>query len=386
MAETTTRLLDSTDLCHSMGEHSRIKLMKKCAMRYNIMYKQEPQITIIYFGPITPQGEASKGGYAAANRKNCNFLKKSGCKVIEFSKKNNISLIFQPFEILFHKVDRNTIIHIATPLTGLFMCPVLLIELFAKIKKIPSVLDIRAGLFIRRYVQYHRVNKFLTKCILNCADLVAVESRCYKEQLKSVVGYKEEVYYFPNTVPPVSSFEPKNCEELNILYFGRLTMAKGVRMMLDIIKDLPSKYHLYLAGPLASNVEENSLHVERVSYLGVLNPSQLESLMKRMHFFLFPSYHKGEGQSNSLIEAMSQGLIPITSDNGFCEEVVGGCGNVLPMGADFSAYAKCIKDYNEDKINDYGRRCANYVFVNHNTEVEIRKIIHEYKKLLLRYV
>lgn len=346
------------------------------------MDRQTSQLNVIYFGPLTPQGEASKGGYAAANRKNCDCLRKMGCNVIEFGKKNNVHLFVQPFTLLFLKVDKHTVIHIATPLAGLFMCHVLLIELVAKIRNIPLVLDIRAGMFIKRYVKYNKINKFLTKCILNCADLVAVESRCYNSKLENVVGYKKEVYYFPNTVPPVSSFEPKICDELNIFYFGRLTKTKGIQMMLDIIKNLPAEYHLYLAGPIASDIEEDSLHVEKVSYLGVLNQPQLQLLMKRMHFFLFPTYHNGEGQSNSLIEAMSQGLIPITSDNGFCKEVVGEYGSVLPLNADFTAYCKCIKDYDKDKILVYGKRCANHVFANHNTDVEIKKIIYEYKKLL----
>lgn len=349
-----------------------------------IMNQQALRLTVLYFGPITPLGKASKGGYAAANRKNCDCLRKQGCNIIEFEKKNKAHLFVQPFALFFHKVDRQTVIHIATPLAGLFMFPVLFIEIVAKIRNIPLVLDIRAGMFIKRYVKYNRINKLLTKCILNYADLVAVESRCYKDQLKSVVGYKKEAYYFPNTVSTVSSFEPKNYDELNIFYFGRLTKTKGIQIMLDTIKNLPSKYHLYLAGPIAPDIEEDSLHVERVTYLGVLSQEQLQFLMKKMHFFLFPTYHSGEGQSNSLIEAMSQGLIPITSNNGFCKEVVGECGNVLPMNADFTAYCKCIKNYDEDKILVYGRRCANHVFVNHNTDVEIEKIIREYKKLLAR--
>ena len=59
------------------------------------------------------------------------------------------------------------VIHIATPLAGLFMCPVLLIELVAKIRNIPLVLDIRAGMFIKRYVKYNKIRDACVKAIQN---------------------------------------------------------------------------------------------------------------------------------------------------------------------------------------------------------------------------
>lgn len=339
-------------------------------------------LNILYFGPITPIGKASRGGYAAANRKNCDCLRQKGCKVHEFPKINKFHLFFQPLQLLFRHIDKYTVIHISTPLGGLQMLPVLLIEMIAKIKNIPLVLDIRAGFFIKRFVQYNKFYKYLTKRMLNNADLVMVESRDYIKPLISIVGYKKEAYYFPNTVSPHQFYAPRYTDKLNIFYFGRITTEKGIYMMLDIINALPSNYHLYLAGSLANDIKEENLHVEKVSYLGLLDSCQLEELMKKMHFFLFPSYHIGEGQSNSLIEAMAQGLIPITSDNGFCREVVAECGKVLPMDATYKEYVNCIIEYDDNKINTYSKMCVDHICANHNIDTEIGKVIFEYRNLL----
>lgn len=337
----------------------------------------------IYYGPITPKGQASSGGYAAANRKNCDELRKQGVEVTEVRKTSNIGLFLQPFLLLFSKQDHNTIIHIATPLAGVFMIPVWLIETFARLKNIPVVLDVRAGVFISRFKKYNVLFRWLTKTILNNASLVAVEGSEYITQLKEVVGYKKDAYYFPNIVDCTNlQVLQKKTDTINLFYFGRITESKGVSIMLQTIQTIGKGYHLYLAGPVASDIKKSSLEIDGVTYLGSLTSEQLKKQMKKMHIFLFPTHHEGEGQSNSLIEAMSQGLIPVVADNGFCKEVAGGCGKVLSMAAGYEEYAAAIRTIVEGDVDSQARLCLEHIKAKHNVSVEIGKIIEKYKLVL----
>lgn len=343
-------------------------------------------VKVLYYGPITPKGQANTGGYAAANRKNCDELRRQGVEVIEVPKKSNIGLLFQPFQLLFSKHAPNTIIHIATPLAGVFMIPVWLIETFARLKNIPVVLDVRAGVFISRFKKYNALFRWLTETILNKASLVAVEGFEYIAQLKEVVEYKKDAYYFPNIVDCTNlQVLHKNTNTINLFYFGRITECKGVSIMLQIIQALGKGYHLYLAGPIASDIEKSSLEIEGVTYLGLLTSDQLKEQMEKMHIFIFPTHHEGEGQSNSLIEAMSHGLIPVVTNNGFCQEVVGDCGIVLSMSAGYKEYVQAIKRLSSQNINTLARRCAEHINTNHNLSVEIKGIIAQYKRLVRMY-
>lgn len=337
---------------------------------------------VIYFGPITPKGKASSGGYAAANRKNCDELRKQGAEVIEFPKKSNFGLFLQPFELLFSRQAAKTIVHIATPLAGIFMLPVWLIETFAKLKNIPVVLDVRAGVFISRFKRYNVFYRWLTKLVLNKSSLVAVEGSDYIYQLKDIVGYKKDAYYFPNIVDCTNlQVLYKNTDTINLFYFGRITESKGVSIMIQTIKALGKGFHLYLAGPIAADIDKSSLDVERVTYLGLLTADQLNEQMKNMHIFLFPTHHEGEGQSNSLIEAMSQGLIPVVTDNGFCKEVACTYGKVLPMTAGYEDYATAIRTIVKNDVNTQAKLCLEHIKANHNVSVEIGKIIEKYHSI-----
>lgn len=341
-------------------------------------------LNVLYYGPITPPGQPSFGGYAAANRKNCDILQKKGIEVHEIPKRNNFALLLQPFRLLFSSLPKETVIHIATPLAHIFMVPVIMLEIVARIKNIPVVLDIRAGVFISRYKKYNAIMRILTKTMLKHATQVTVEGQEYIEQLKKIVGYTKEAHYFPNVVACSSlCYHERENSPLNIFYFGRITESKGISIMLDTIIHLPENYRLFLAGPLGNDVSLDLLKHERITYLGTLNQHQLRSEMERMHFFLFPTHHIGEGQSNSLIEAMSQGLIPVTADNGFCREVVGNYGKVIPFDATAEAYIKAIEDINAEDITELGRKCIEHIKAHHNADKEIEKIIKLYKSLLI---
>ena len=341
------------------------------------------KLTILYFGPITPRGGKSSGGYAAANRKNIDKLRELGVEVIEFPKKTKLSLLFQPFYLFKYKISYS-VIHIATPLGGALMLPVLLILLLAKILNIPSVLDIRAGFFIERYKKYAFFYKWITRLLLYSAKKITVESGQYVNQIKKLFKYKKDIHYFPNTVDcnNIQYFNRLD-NVINLFYFGRITKSKGVDTMMQLISLLDKRFHFYLAGPIADDINIDYIQNEKTTYLGLLNNTQLNEYMCKMHFFIFPTRHKGEGQSNSLIEAMSYGIIPITSNQGFCSEVVADCGFILPVDATGKDYTRIIKKVVENNsITILSERCKQHIIKNHNLDTEIKKMIEQYNLLL----
>ena len=349
---------------------------------------------ILYFGPITPKGEASIGGYEAANRKNIEALRARHLEVEEFrnptvrkswgklAKLVYVKLFFTPFALLKYVDKKDVIVHV-TPLYGNVLgFPSNLLLILAKVLHIPSVLDIRAGSFFYYWEHKGALTRWSLKHLLTDACYITVEGSSYIEQMRAIVGRQKPIAYFPNLAECKNlTYTERKQNKINLFYFGRITQSKGIGILLDTIKLLDDRFHLFLAGGITPDVDKKELSSNRVTYLGMLNPTQLHEEMRRMHIFVFPTSHIGEGQSNSLIEAMSEGLIPVTADQGFCAEVVGDCGRVLKQGSTPSDYKQAIEQVVSSDMVAMAKKCQQHIIQCHNVDKEIPKLIKIYCSL-----
>jgi glycosyltransferase involved in cell wall biosynthesis len=112
----------------------------------------------------------------------------------------------------------------------------------------------------------------------------------------------------------------------------------------------------------------------------------VEAVLERAamaHFFIFASRHDGEGHSNALNEAMSVGLVPVCSDQGFTRSVVGDAGVVLPVAAQASDYAAAIEDILlSDRWGDLSKRARERVRSRYSEEATLPALIDIYGRML----
>lgn len=350
---------------------------------------------VLYFGPITAKGAPSIGGYEAANRKNIDALEKRGIEVVEFpnpkinkrfgnlGKLAYFKLFLTPFALFKYMGKKDVIVH-ATPLYGNILAyPVNLLYLIAKCLHIPVISDIRAGSFIYYWEHKGWMTRWSLKHLLIDSNHITVEGSSYISKFNDIVNHKCPISYFPNLADCKDlKFVEKDVSKINLFYFGRITLNKGIDIILETIHLLDSRFCLYMAGSIANDVDKSLLdNDDRVNYLGVLNASQLREVMKKMHIFIFPTHHIGEGQSNSLIEAMAEGLIPITSNQGFCAEVVADCGEVLKLDSTANDYKNAILKIASSDINKLSFKCQEHIIEAHNVDVEINNLIKIYQTL-----
>lgn len=350
---------------------------------------------ILYFGPIAPEGRPSLGGFEAANRKNINTLRGKCVEVVEFpnprinhdlgllGKLAYLKLYLYPFKLFAYRSNK-CILHI-TPLCGNdgLLHSALTTVRVAKKLGIKVLVDIRAGSLKTNWANGSLQLRRHLRELLAKADSITVEGTTYIGFIRDVIGIDKTAIYFPNLadckhLPHIH----KPTGQFNIFYFGRITGDKGIDVMLDCIKRLDDRFKLYLAGPLGNDISKKDISTDEVEYLGLLTPLQLQETMKRMHFFIFPSRHAGEGQSNSLIEAMSNGLIPIASEQGFNAEVVADCGRVLPRGSNGQDYADVILDLSTGNVQAMAEACQMHIKECHNLDKEISKLIGIYKNMI----
>lgn len=353
---------------------------------------------ILYFGPIAEKGMPAAGGYEAANRRNIDALCDRGLDVREYSnpsinkrlgffgKLAYLKLLLYVFIPLRYIGKKDVIAHTTYLHNSFFIFPNALLSLMMKSCGLKNVLDVRAGSFVDLYRNGNFIYKFLTRITLKCASVITVEGKEYLSSIPSNCGSEKRLYYFPNLynckLISIGDHTPDTAT-INLFYFGAIKETKGIVLLLDLIQLLDKKYHLYLAGSIVDyDLESKLKNCVNVHYLGNLNKEELKSEMQRMHFFVFPTKHEGEGQSNSLIEAMGEGLIPVTSDKGFCSDVVADCGSVLPMSANAEDYKKAILHWvNEADLHQASQKCQQHIFEHHNLDTEIDRLIAIYNSI-----
>lgn len=146
-----------------------------------------------------------------------------------------------------------------------------------------------------------------------------------------------------------------------ILFAGRITAAKGWRVLLAAMTMLPEKFKCLISGTGDEEAElrlwcETTSLRNRVRFLGVLPNHEMWGLYRAVDVFVLPSLTTllwTEQFGRVLAEAMACGVPVIGSSSGAIPEVIGDCGVIVEENNP-SAIAKAIKELAADP----GRRAA----------------------------
>ena len=202
--------------------------------------------------------------------------------------------------------------------------------------------------------------KEMFKKNLDMRELIMLEGECDVERIKAFTTTK--VIWFPNYIfekDIPEQLPTHSYDQIGICHFGRITEDKGVGIVLDTFELLAEKYPkmtLSIVGGIGGvgggdpvfyeNFNRrcrNSKYANRILRVGQSSPAYIKEILQNNHIFLFPSCDPCEGQSNSLNEAMTQGLVPIVSDFHFNRAVVGDDRLVI-KGYDACDYANRISE------------------------------------------
>ncbi len=120
-----------------------------------------------------------------------------------------------------------------------------------------------------------------------------------------------------------------------VLYVGRLTEEKGLRVLLQAIERLPSDVGVTIvgSGPLATEVHAAAAHNPRLRYLGELGHEAVLHEMRKARVLAFPSVWF-EGFPMTLVEAFACGLPVVGSRIGGVPSIVreGEAGRTVRPG------------------------------------------------------
>lgn len=161
--------------------------------------------------------------------------------------------------------------------------------------------------------------------IFNMADIVIALSDQWKEYLSCICDKKKIIVLY-NAVN-IPDFRRENYDNKNILFLGRLGKRKGIYDLIEAgkrITEIEPDVHFYVAGD--GEIEEckkicieNNL-TNHITFLGWIRGREKEEYLKKCSIFVLPSY--GEGMPMSVLEAMSYGMIVVSTYVGGIPEII----------------------------------------------------------------
>ena len=311
-------------------------------------------------GPIGASGEAARGGYQACNARTLEALHRAGVDVVALPyphprthglrKQLDYVLGFLRLYARLARCEPGAIVHL-TALTVHFVYNEWPLLAIARLRGHRLVYDLRAGTKQPQYESRSGVYRAVFRSGLRAAHEVMVEGEAVIPFIESL-GRAAPVY-LPNHLDtdalPWRDAALPPPPTPTLAYVGRIVAEKGVGHMLEAARRLHERglaTTVFVAGDGERGYLQRLQRQYRdlgVHWLGPLSSRAVLALWRRAHFFVFPTSHFGEGQSNALTEAMACGCVPIASRHGFNEAVIGDPRLVLPREATPDDYADAVE-------------------------------------------
>lgn len=323
------------------------------------------KIRVLLYGPYIRSGSKKKmknlavGGYARNMITYINYFKSEKIEVIPSFHTVRGQLKFDNFvwrfivdTISFFKdiFSKNIeIVHILgqyrTAIPREFMVVFVSILFNKKV-----VYEIKAGIFMNWYLSTNSIFKWLTRYIIKQSNCILAEGEIYLSFIKQ--EFDKKAIYFPNYVPssviPKKHMEILSDDHLKVLFVGYCYEGKGVFELVQGCNLAAKKGHKIVLTLVGSEQIEFTRWLNNYSTNDNLTVNrqgpklfdEVLEIFKENDVFCFPSIHKSEGHSNSINEAMMNGLVIISSKQGFLDSII----------TDETGYS--IKDIHPKTISD----------------------------------
>lgn len=249
-----------------------------------------------------------------------------------------------------------------------------------------------------RKVKYK--NKFLEKRALKKADGIISVSAFTGNLTNELLKLNRNFTVIPNSID-ASLFEPKqsNSEKITILYFGTLIRKKGLLELPEIfnlVSNSNKEVELILVGKDSADIKTGSKSTwelmkslfdtgafQKVSYLGQVNYSKIQDLIKEATLCVFPTF--AEALPVSWLEAMAMEKAIVASNIGWANEMIeDGKEGFLVHPTQHKEYAERILEILEDEVKrkQFGAAAREKVIAKFSHGLVAKQSVQFYKTIL----
>lgn len=173
--------------------------------------------------------------------------------------------------------------------------------------RIKSIIgSIEAILYTKRMHTYDKVSKYI------CPSNFLKNKLCEGNKI-----YKNKTITIHNYIELENSLQLEKKENY-VLFFGRLSEEKGLKIFINVCKQLPQiKFKIAGSGPL----ENECKNIQNVEFVGFKRGEELRKLISKAKFSVYPSIWY-ENCPLSILESESYGTPVITANYGGMKELV----------------------------------------------------------------
>lgn len=364
--------------------------------------------TIYMYATLPKKGKIPFGGGEVGNVRTIRMFREAGYKVVTMRQRKAHAewgrirvLASYPFRILAGWLDvlftmlfgsRKGIAHLSG-FAGVTILNEYVIMHIMRLLGYDVVYELRGGGAINSWDNGSSSYKRMFRYLLNNACYVFVQGKENIPLIESIC--KTPVYHYANCVedgfaPVVLPFKPT--DKINLLFYGRCEENKHVDMIVEaaalVQKELPNAHLTVVGNGRASYINmvqcklKELLKEDTYTYLLGCKHEELPSLLIDKHFYIFPSTQPREGQSNSVTECMSYGIIPIASPQGFNSSTVGD-DYLIVEELTAKAYAdRIVEIVKRDMVEHYSRQVFEHFQNNFTQKVVFEKTLAVYGKII----
>lgn len=361
---------------------------------------------IYFFAKVGDLNQIPYGGGEVGNRRTMQMLKELGydvCLINRYYNYDKKSLLTYTKMIigdmlswmrmcvtLALKKRKNAVVHISG-FTGSYMPFEFLSVLSSKLLGFNTTYEIRGGGIVGNYEEGNSIYKWMFKQTVKCANTVFSQGKENEELTNKVCS--TVFFHYPNCVN--DDFMPATCpqkvdDKIRLLYLGRISPQKNVHIVVEILNELKArgyKAQLDIIGDgedckdyvddIKDYVEIHHL-ISSCIFHGKMRKNDMIPYLQKAHFFLFPTEEKREGQSNSLTETMSFGIIPIASSQGYNKSTI---ANDLLIEDTLTAKAysdKIISIWNKGDVTNLSQEMYNRINTHFTYQQVKENVSHIY--------
>lgn len=200
-------------------------------------------------------------------------------------------------------------------------------------------------------------------------DKIISPSLFLKEKVKAL-GFRHKIEVLHNPLDVTITSEAFSKKENSLLFVGRLSEEKGIRILLELAKQL-TQYEIKIIGdgPLKELLVSEVNSLENVQYYGYQEKRTIESMMKRSKYLLVPSIWY-ENNPMVILEAFSMGLPVIGANRGGIPELIVEGRGISFEPKDIDESIKIINTMMLKSEEEYGKlseACQNFAKENYYT-------------------
>jgi glycosyltransferase involved in cell wall biosynthesis len=169
----------------------------------------------------------------------------------------------------------------------------------------------------------------------------------------------------PNFAPDPGERPAPPSQSNRVLFVGRLSAEKGVDVLLDAWRDVPTDLELVIVGdgPLRPQLEAAA--PPGVHFAGALSPTDVQHLMLTSRAITIPSAIY-EGQPMVQLEAFAAGLPMIVSNHGGTAETLGTTqAGLTAQPGNPTAWTHALTQLTDDTLTDHASTAARTTYLTH---------------------